>query len=452
MQIIKPPYKKQAKKLAVALSLGSFALMAVPAHSAKPLSPETIEMLDLLSQVRANVHKNYVEDTSDKTLIQGAIHGMLQKLDPHSAYISNKDLSDFRTKTTGEFGGIGIEIEPTKSGEIKIIAPIDDTPGYKAGIKAGDIITHIDGTPVPSISFSKAISMMRGKRGSEVILTIYRKGEKLLKITIVRDTIKTKSVRHYTDDDMGYIRISAFQKNTSADMQKAITAIEKKLGDKFAGLILDLRNNPGGLLNQAIAVSDAFLEQGEIVSTRGRIEKNDSRVFAKKGDILGGKPIVVLINGGSASASEIVSGALQDHKRAIILGTQSFGKGSVQTIMNLGAGKGAIKLTTSRYYTPSGKSIQGTGITPDIEVVPSKVTPLLAPQYIKESELKGALKNEKTGKDEKSDTPKKGKKEDKENTELSLDERFKKRIEQDYQLRRALELLKAMSIQNQQNG
>ena len=422
---------------ALSVSLGAFTLNAHSAEpvSPKPLSAQTIEMLDLLSQVRANVHKNYVEDTTDKTLIQGAIHGMLQKLDPHSAYISEKDLADFRTKTTGEFGGIGIEIEPTKSGEIKIIAPIDDTPGYKAGIKAGDIITHIDNTPVSSISFSKSISMMRGKRGSKVILTIYRKGEKPLKITIVRDTIKTKSVRHYTNDDMGYVRISAFQKNSSDDMKKAIASIEDKLGDKFTGLVLDLRNNPGGLLTQAIAVSDAFLEQGEIVSTRGRTDKNDSRTFATKGDVLNGKPIVVLINGGSASASEIVSGALQDHKRAVILGTQSFGKGSVQTIMNLGVGKGAIKLTTSRYYTPSGKSIQGTGITPDIKVVPSKVTPLRAPQYIKESELKGALKNEKTG--------------TKDKKELSHDERFQKQIKNDYQLRRALDLLKVMSIQSQ---
>ena len=445
--ITKPSQKSVLKTIIGALSLGTMLCTASPALSAKePLSAETIEMLDLLSQVRANVHRNYVEDTTDKTLIQGAIHGMLQKLDPHSAYISEKDLSDFRTKTTGEFGGIGIEIEPTKSKEIKIISPIDDTPAYKAGIKAGDIITHIDGTPVQSISFSKAISMMRGKKGSKVILTIYRKGEKPLKIDIIRDIIKTKSVRHYTTDNMGYIRISAFQRNSSDDMLKAITAIEEKLGDKFAGLVLDLRNNPGGLLTQAIAVSDAFLEQGEIVSTRGRIEKNDSRVFASDGDVLAGKPIVVLINGGSASASEIVSGALQDHKRAIILGTQSFGKGSVQTIMNLGKGKGAIKLTTSRYYTPSGTSIQGTGITPDIEVVPSKVTPLRAPTYIKESELTGALKNEKEDKKDKT------KDKDKDNETLSLDERFKKQIKHDYQLRRALELLKAMGIQNQRQG
>ena len=431
--------KKTSKKLALALSisLGSLSLTTTPALSAepqspKPLSKETIEMLNLLSQVRANVHKNYVEETSDKKLIEGAIHGMLQKLDPHSAYISEKDLADFRTKTTGEFGGIGIEIEPTKAGDIKIITPIDDTPAYKAGIKAGDIITHIDGTPVQGISFSKAISMMRGKKGTEVILTIYRKGEKLLKINIIRDTIKTKSVRHYISDDMGYIRISAFQKTSATDMKKAVQSIEEKLGDKFAGLVLDLRNNPGGLLTQAIAVSDAFLEQGEIVSTRGRIEKNDSRTFATQGDILKGKPIVILINGGSASASEIVSGALQEHKRAIVIGTQSFGKGSVQTIMNLGVGKGAIKLTTSRYYTPSGKSIQGKGITPDIKVVPSKVTPLRAPQYVKESELKGALKNEKTGTKEK---------------EMTRDERFQEQIKHDYQLRRALELLKAISIQ-----
>ena len=435
MQNIKTTSKKLA--LALSIALGSLALTGTPALSAeplssKPLSKETIEMLNLLSQVRANVHKNYVEETSDKKLIEGAISGMLQKLDPHSAYITEKDLADFRTKTTGEFGGIGIEIEPTKAGDIKIITPIDDTPAYKAGIKAGDIITHINGTAVQGISFSKAISMMRGKKGTEVTLTIYRKGEKLLKINITRDTIKTKSVRHYTSDDMGYIRISAFQKTSATDMKKAIQSIEEKLGDKFAGLVLDLRNNPGGLLTQAIAVSDAFLEQGEIVSTRGRIEENDSRTFATQGDILNGKPIVILINGGSASASEIVSGALQEHKRAVVIGTQSFGKGSVQTIMNLGKGKGAIKLTTSRYYTPSGKSIQGKGITPDIKVVPSKVTPLRAPQYVKESELKGALKNEKTGTKEK---------------EMTRDERFQEQIKHDYQLRRALELLKAISIQ-----
>ena len=363
-----------------------------------------------------------------------------KKLDPHSAYISPKDLEDFKSKTIGEFGGIGIEIEPTKTGEIKIISPIDDTPGHKAGLKGGDIITHINGTAVQSISFSKSLSMMRGKKGSKVILTIYRKGQKPLKFTIKRDIIKSKSVRYHTKDGIAYIRISAFQKNTATDTENAIKEIKKELGDNLKGLVIDLRNNPGGLLTGAITISDMFLNKGEIVSTRGRISKNDSRTFAEKGDVMNGKPIAVLINGGSASASEIVSGALQDHKRAIIIGTRSFGKGSVQTIMHLGKDKGAIKLTTSRYYTPSGKSIQGEGITPDIKVVPSKVSPIDAPQYTKESELSGALKNEKTG----------TKKSNKKSKTNEKDERFKKQITEDYQLRRAIELLKAINIQNSQ--
>lgn len=412
-------------------------LSPVQAKQTESLSAETIRLLDLLADVRAKIHSSYVETSTDETLIKGAILGMLQQLDPHSTYITQEDLDEFTTSTSGEFGGIGIEINPMKSGNIVIVSPIDDTPGKKAGLQTGDVITHIDGVPLRTLSFDKSVSKMRGKVGSKLTITIYRKNQKPFDVEIIRDTITIKSVRHRLEKNIGYIRISKFQNKTSQDLRKAISTIKADLGDDFMGIVLDLRSNPGGLLTQAIEVTDIFLEQGEIVSTRGRNKKQNKRHFATRGDQIQGKPIVVLINGGSASASEIVAGALQDHSRAIILGTLSFGKGSVQTLMNLGDDRGMIKLTTARYYTPSGKSIQGEGITPDVEVVPSKIEPLDLGKGINESQLKGALQSEETGNqdtDKKQDKPK----------------TYSKYVKGDYQLQRALELITAITIQQQQ--
>lgn len=425
------------KSVLFALVLGT-AITATPtvAKQTEPLSAETIRLLDLLADVRAKIHSSYVEDSTDTDLMQGAIQGMLQQLDPHSAYISKADLEQFKSETSGQFGGIGIEIEPLKTGNIVIVSPIDDTPGQRAGLQAGDIITHIDGIALRTLSFNKSVAKMRGKVGTKLTITITRTGKPPFDVEITRDTITVKSVRHRVEKNMGYVRISKFQNKTGQDLKTAIAKIQTELGDDFAGLVLDLRNNPGGLLTQAIAVSDAFLQQGEIVSTRGRTQSQQTRTFAKLGDILGGKPIVVLINGGSASASEIVAGALQDHRRAVILGTKSFGKGSVQTLMDLGDNRGMIKLTTARYYTPSGKSIQGQGITPDVVVVPSKIEPLTAHKSISESQLQGSLKTESTGT---TDAEKAKKKKE-----------YTDKVKDDYQLQRALDLLTAIAIQNQQ--
>ena len=427
------PFIKQST-LITFLLFSTLVHTTTQAKQAEPLSEETIRLLDLLADVRSKIHSSYVENSSDDDLIKGAIQGMLQQLDPHSAYITKKDLEEFTRETSGQFGGIGIEINPMKSGNIKIVSPIDDTPGKKAGLKAGDIITHIDGTPLRTISFNKAVAKMRGKVSTKVTITIYREGQKPFDVEITRDTITVKSVRHRLEKNIGYIRISKFQAKTGDDLQKAIDAIKTELGDDFMGIVLDLRNNPGGLLTQAVSVSDAFLEQGEILSTRGRDTKQNKRHFATAGDAIGGKPIVVLINGGSASASEIVAGALQDHRRGIILGTRSFGKGSVQTLMNLGADRGMIKLTTARYYTPSGKSIQGEGITPDVEVFPSKIEPLQMGKAISESQLKGSLKTEDTGTQDKTKTKPKT---------------YSDYVKTDYQLQRALDLLTAITIQQQ---
>jgi carboxyl-terminal processing protease len=327
---------------------------------------ETYKQLNLFGDVFQRVQEQYVEEITDKELIESAISGMLQSLDPHSSYLSPESYKDMQVKTKGAFGGLGIEIT-MEDGFVKVVSPIDDTPAANAGMKSGDLIIGIDGESIKGLTINEAVSKLRGPVKSKVTITVVREDKDPFEIEIIRDIIKIRSVKHEIINNIGYVRLTTFSDTTTSGMEKSVKEIKKELGDKFQGLILDLRNNPGGLLNQSISVTDSFLNQGEIVSTQGRKSDDTSRIFAKKGDIIDGKPLIVLINSGSASASEIVAGALKDHARAIIVGTRSFGKGSVQSIIPL-AGNGAMRLTTARYYTPSGVSIQAKGIEPDIKV------------------------------------------------------------------------------------
>jgi carboxyl-terminal processing protease len=345
-------------------------LMLVGA-SANAAAADTYRQLNLFGDVFERVRADYVEKPNDSKLIETAINGMLAGLDPHSSYMDPKNFRDMQVQTRGEFGGLGIEVT-MEDGLIKVVAPIDDTPAAKAGVLANDLIIKLDDEQVQGLTLQQAVEKMRGREGTTIKLTIRRKDvDKPVEVTLTRARIHVRSVRSRVEgDDIGYVRITQFNEQTTEGLKKAITDITAKVAkDKLKGYILDLRNNPGGLLDQAIAVSDAFLQKGEIVSTRGRNVEETQRYNARAGDLTGGKPVIVLINGGSASASEIVAGALQDHKRATVLGTRSFGKGSVQTIIPLGSGNGALRLTTARYYTPSGKSIQAKGIVPDIEVL-----------------------------------------------------------------------------------
>jgi carboxyl-terminal processing protease len=339
--------------------------------SAKAAAADTYRQLNLFGDVFERVRADYVEKPEDSKLIESAINGMLAGLDPHSSYMDPKSFRDMQVQTRGEFGGLGIEVT-MEEGLIKVVAPIDDTPAQKAGVMANDLITKLDDEQVQGLTLNQAVEKMRGPINTKIKLTIIRKGQdKPIEVSITRATIHVRSVRSRTEgDDVGYIRLSQFNELTTDGLKKAISDISAKIpADKLKGYILDLRNNPGGLLDQAISVSDAFLQKGEVVSTRGRNVEETQRYNARAGDLTNSKPVIVLINGGSASASEIVAGALQDHKRATVIGTRSFGKGSVQTIIPLGSGNGALRLTTARYFTPSGRSIQAKGITPDIEVL-----------------------------------------------------------------------------------
>src|SRR5215472_1323034 len=338
--------------------------------SAKAAAADAYKQLSLFGDVFERVRSDYVEKPDDGKLVESAINGMLTGLDPHSSYMDAKSFRDMQVQTRGEFGGLGIEVT-MEDGVIKVVAPIDDTPAAKAGVLANDFITHIDDEPVQGLTLNQAVDKMRGPVNTKIKLKIMRKGQdKPLDLTLTRDVIRVLSVRSHSEgDDVGYIRITQFNEQATTGLKKAIADLTAQDGDKLKGFILDLRNNPGGLLDQAITVSNAFLNRGEIVSTRGRNADETQRFTAKAGDLTKGKPVIVLINGGSASASEIVAGALQDHKRAIMIGTRSFGKGSVQTIIPLGNGNGALRLTTARYFTPSGRSIQAKGIVPDIEVL-----------------------------------------------------------------------------------
>jgi carboxyl-terminal processing protease len=337
-----------------------------------------------------------VEKPDDSKLIESAINGMLAGLDPHSSYMDSKSFRDMQVQTRGEFGGLGIEVT-MEDGLVKVVSPIDDTPASKAGVQANDVIVKLDDEQVQGLTLNQAVDKMRGPEGSKIKLTIMRKGQdKPVEITLQRARIQVRSVRSRIEgDDVGFIRISSFNEQSTEGVRKAISDFAAQGSDKFKGFIIDLRNNPGGLLDQAISISDAFLEKGEIVSTRGRNAEETQRFNARPGDLTKGKPIIVLINGGSASASEIVAGALQDHKRATILGTRSFGKGSVQTIIPLGSGNGALRLTTARYFTPSGRSIQAKGIVPEIEVLQDVPDELKARTNTQgESSLRGHLKGD----------------------------------------------------------
>jgi carboxyl-terminal processing protease len=377
-----------------AAALAGVLFLAPACAIAETNTSETYRQLNLFGDVFERVRSEYVEPTTDEQLIETAINGMLTALDPHSSYLNRKSFQDMQVQTRGEFGGLGIEVT-MENGLIKVVSPIDDTPAFRAGLQPGDLITHLDGEAISGMSLADAVEKMRGPVGSDIKVTI-RRGEasEPFDVAITRDTIKIQSVRYRQEGDVGYIRVTTFNEQTQTGLERAVERLQKEIGsDKLTGYVLDLRNNPGGLLDQAISVSDAFLDKGEIVSTRGRKPEDGQRYNAKSGDLAKGKPMVVLINGGSASASEIVAGALQDHHRAIVLGTQSFGKGSVQTIIPL-PGHGAMRLTTARYYTPSGRSIQALGISPDIEVQPAKVEEIAQGMRRREADLRGALRND----------------------------------------------------------
>src|SRR3954469_24128236 len=367
-----------------AAALAGVLFLAPACAIAETNTSETYRQLNLFGDVFERVRSEYVEPVTDEQLIETAINGMLTALDPHSSYLNRKSFQDMQVQTRGEFGGLGIEVT-MENGLIKVVSPIDDTPAFlagpqpgdpttcRAGLQPGDLITHLDGEAISGMSLAGAVEKMRGPVGSDIKVTIRRGGaSEPFDVAITRDTIKIQSVRYRQEGDVGYIRVTTFNEQTQTGLERAVERLQKEIGNKLTGYVLDLRNNPGGLLDQAISVSDSFLDKGEIVSTRGRKPEDGQRYNAKPGDLAKGKPMVVLINGGSASASEIVAGALQDHRRAVVLGTQSFGKGSVQTIIPL-PGQGAIRLTTARYYTPSGRSIQQLGITPDIVVEAAKV-------------------------------------------------------------------------------
>jgi carboxyl-terminal processing protease len=377
----------------VVLGFGA-AITLLPALGAADMG--AYRQLDLFSDAFERVRANYVRPVQDGELIDNAIQGMVSALDPHSSYMDAKSFADMQIQTKGEFGGLGIEVT-MEDGLIKVVSPIDDTPAAKAGIKPGDFIAAIDNVPVQGMALNDAITKMRGPAGSKITLTILRNGaKKPFDLTLTRAIVQVDSVKWRREGDVAYIRLTGFNEQTDPGLQKAVRDLKKEIGPALKGYVLDLRNNPGGLLDQAISVSDDLLNSGEIVSTRGRHAEDTQRYDAKAGDITGGKPIVVLINGGTASASEIVAGALQDHRRATVLGMTSFGKGSVQTVIPLGDGGGALRLTTARYYTPSGHSIQARGIIPDIAVAQGEEDDQL-PKVIRPSEadLPGHLVGEK---------------------------------------------------------
>ena len=426
----------KTSRLAVfALATGMTLGLASPAlaQSSPTTSAETYRLLNLFGDVFEQVKSKYVEEVDDKQLIEAAINGMLTSLDPHSSYLNMDNFEEMQVDTRGEFGWLGIEVT-MEEGFVKVISPIYDTPAEKAGLQPGDFITNIDGKPIRGLGLNEAVEMMSGKVNTDIILTIMRKGETApFDVTLTRAVIKIQSVRSEAKDDVGYIRITKFNEQTFSGLQRAITELRDQIGPEIKGLVIDMRNNPGGLLDQAISVSDAFLDKGEIVSTSPRDTENTERYNARPGDLADGLPMIVLINDGSASASEIVAGALQDHRRAVIMGTRSFGKGSVQTILPM-PGNVALRLTTARYYTPSGKSIQEVGIVPDIIVPQARVESIEAAQRRSEADLNGALRNEdETISNAESDAN------DRRNAaeEIALE---------DYQLSRALDMIRGIAL------
>ena len=401
------------------------------------------EQLDLFGDIFERIRAQYVEEVNEADLIEAAINGMLTSLDPHSSYLSPEDAADMRVQTRGEFGGLGIEVTQ-EDGFVKVVSPIDGTPADAAGIEAGDFITHVDGESVLGMNLDEAVELMRGPVGSEIVITVVREGEaEPFDVSIIRDTIKLTAVRSRTEGDSVVLRITTFNDQTTPNLKAGFEEQVEALGgiENVNGIVLDLRNNPGGLLTEAIKVSDAFLEKGEIVSTRGRNPADGDRFNATPGDLSGGKPIVVLINGGSASASEIVAGALQDHRRAIVVGTKSFGKGSVQTVMPL-RGDGAMRLTTARYYTPSGRSIQALGVSPDIVVAQPRRAEASEEEedttkrrFRSEADLRGSLDNDSLTEDQIRQIE----------ADRAKAEKAAKLREEDYQLAYAIDILKGLS-------
>ena len=420
------------------LVLRSLALIAIasiiglalptPEKARAQDNEEAYRQLSLFGDVFERVRNDYVEEKTDKEIIEAAINGMLTSLDPHSGYLPDDNFEAMQVQTRGRFGGLGIEVTMDK-GFVKVVSPIDDTPASEAGMQPEDFIIAIDGESVLGKTLSEAVDVLRGPIGSEVTITVQRGQAEPFDVLIIRDEIKIRSVRHEIYDNVGYIRITTFSEQTTPGLMNAVDTITKEQGDDLKGFILDLRNNPGGLLSEAISVTDAFLEGGEIVSTRGREDSQTQHAYARPGDIASGMPLIVLINSGSASASEIVAGALKDHKRAILMGTRSFGKGSVQSIIPM-PGHGAIRLTTARYYTPSGISIQAKGISPDIEVELARIEKLDAGRY-REEDLQGALDSSQA---EDGDQNDKASQEETPITEI------------DFQLARAIDLLQGLSV------
>ena len=422
----------------ISVSLTSSVLADKSAKSSASGLP--LNELRNFSDIFARIKSDYVEEVDDKTLLENAIRGMLTGLDPHSAYLSPDEYKELKIGTTGKFGGLGIQVG-MEDGFVKVISPIDDTPAYRAGIKAGDLIIRLDDKSVKGMTLNDAVKIMRGEPGTDIKLTVIREGaDKPLTITITRAIISVKSVKsRILEDGYGYVRISNFQSKTARDLVSEITKLKKENRDELKGLVLDLRNNPGGVLTAAADVADAFIDDGKLVYTKGRIPNSDFEFNAKPGDVMNDAPMVVIINGGSASASEIVAGALQDHHRAVIVGRKSFGKGSVQTIQELRNG-GAVKITTARYFTPSGRSIQGEGITPDIElerynVSDSKDDPAL---HIKESDLNGSISNPTKSQEAIRKAEEEGRKEDEKKPHLKASD--------DFQLYEALIILKGLNI------
>ena len=408
--------------------LASGLFLAAPYTTrAQSNNDETYRQLTLFGDVFQRVRSDYVEQISDQELIEAAINGMLTSLDPHSAYLPDDNFKKMQVQTKGKFGGLGIEVT-MENGFVKVVSPIDDTPADKAGLQPEDLIISVDGVSIVGLTLNEAVEKLRGPIGSNVKIAVQRAQDEPFEVEITRDEIKIRSVRSRLYDSVGYVRITTFSEQTSPGLQKALDDLQAESSEGLTGLVIDLRNNPGGLLSEAIRVSDAFLEEGEIVSTRGRGESDIQHAYARPGDISDGLPIVVLINSGSASASEIVAGALKDHRRAIVMGTRSFGKGSVQTITPM-PGHGAMRLTTARYFTPSGVSIQAKGISPDIEVALARIEKLEGGP-VREEDLRGALDSKDESSASSEDTP-----------EPPADP-----IEVDYQLARAIDLLRGLTV------
>lgn len=433
---------------AILLSAGcASAEPAVSQTDKTGLKDDPYVLMELFGTVFQVIKKDYVEETGDRKLVESAINGMLSSLDPHSSFMNLEDFEDLETQTKGEFGGLGMEVS-ADNGLVRVVAPIDDTPAYKAGIQTGDYITHIDGESVIGLALTDAVKKLRGKAGTTVTVTISRKDKEPFDVKMKRDIIKVEPVKYEAKGDIGYIRILTFSEKTVKLTHEAIEKLTKQIGeDKLVGFILDVRNNPGGLLDQAVGVVDTFIAQGEIVSTRSRIPEETLRYSAKTADMTKGKPLIVMINEGSASASEIVAGALQDHKRALVVGLKSFGKGSVQTVKSV-PGFGGIKMTTARYYTPSGRSIQAKGIEPDIVIPRAKLEELPVIKGFGEGDLPGAIAAEEGKKAadlKKEKTVSADKKVLSSDKKDSSDEKDKE-PKKDYQLDRAMDILRGIAI------